>query len=78
MENNGPDIAQLHTTALGSMRIRRNLGLSDVDVVDYCRNLILNGRSVIERRGKNWYVTSGNCLLTINASSNTVITAKKL
>lgn len=69
-------INDLHTTELGVERIRRNLSLDDsIDVVDFCRKLILDESAIFERRGKNWYVTSGGVIITINAGSNTIITA---
>ena len=37
------NIVKIHTTEMGVDRIRRNLKLAeDVDVVDYCRQKILN------------------------------------
>ena len=32
------NIAKLHTTELGAVRIRRNLGLDCGDVVEWCRD----------------------------------------
>jgi hypothetical protein len=31
----------------------------------------------MERRGKNWYVSAENCVITVNAHSYTIITAHK-
>ncbi len=70
-------IGELHTTDLGIGRIRRNLGTDAEDVTGYCRALILRPDAVIERRGKNWYVTVDNAILTVNASSHTIITAHR-
>ena len=72
-------LAELHTTPLGAERIRRNLGLgTDVqDVVAWCRNEISAEQAVISRAGKNWYVSSGGCVITVNASSYTIITAHR-
>ena len=65
----------LHTTELGEVRIRRNLNLPvEVDVVQICRELI-GQADKIERRGKNWYATCGDAVLTVNAGSLTIITA---
>lgn len=73
------NIADLHTTPLGAERIRRNLNLSDAtDVVEYCSSLIIGNSTKTERQGKNWYVTSGKVRITINAHSNTIITAHKV
>lgn len=71
-------ITGLHTTPMGVERIRRNLGLGDsVDVVNFCRCLILEGFPQFERKGKNWYVTVSHVKFTVNAGSNTIITAHK-
>lgn len=73
------NIADLHTTPLGAERIRRNLNLSDAtDVVDFCRNFIIESVPKIERQGKNWYVTAEHVRVTVNAKSNTIITAHKV
>lgn len=74
-------IADLHTTPLGVERIRKNLSLnldSSTDVVDFCRYLVLDDFAIFERKGKNWYVTSGGVRITVNANSNTIITAHKI
>ncbi len=68
--------ARLHTTPLGEERIRRNLSLDADDVVAWCRERIKAPDAVVERRGKNYYVTSGGAVLTVNAHSYTIITAK--
>ncbi len=72
-------ITGLHTTPLGAERIRRNLDLEDsIDVVNFCRAFILEDFAKFERKGKNWYVNSGHIRITINANSNTIITAHKI
>ena len=64
----------LHTTALGVMRIRRNLNLpSDTDVVAYCQDKIKT--ATITRQGKNYYAHTGDEIITVNAGSLTIITA---
>ncbi len=57
--------------------LKKNLALDKVDVVQICREMILNQHSVITKRGKNWYVNIDNCEITINANSFTIITAHK-
>ncbi len=69
------NIAKVHTTKMGVDRIRRNLSLADVDVVEWCKSRILSKDAIISRQGKNWYVTIDGCVLTVNASSYTIITA---
>ena len=71
------NIDKLHTTEMGAERIKRNLFLDTRDVVGWCRIKILDDRAIIERKGKNWYVTVENCKITVNAYSYTVITAHK-
>lgn len=71
------NIDKIHTTEMGIGRISKNLGISG-DVVEYCKNKILKEESVVEHKGKNYYVTIDDCIITINASSYTIITAHKL
>ena len=71
------NIAKLHTTELGAVRIKRNLSLEYDDVVAWCREKVLSSEAVIERKGKNWYITVDECVITVNAYSYTIITAHK-
>lgn len=71
------NIDKVHTTDMGIDRIRRNLGLGDVDVVVWCKEKILKANAVIERQGKNWYVHIDGCVITVNASSYTIITCHR-
>ena len=60
------------------LRIKRNLGLNaDTDAVIWCRDKILAADSKIERKGKNYYVSFKGGIITVNAGSMTIITAKK-
>ena len=74
------NIEKLHTTPMGVDRIRRNLSLGDdvEDVVEWCRQKILDTNADITRQGKNWYVKIDGCVITVNAYSFTIITAHKL
>ena len=72
------NIAKLHTTELGSVRIKRNLSLDCDDTVVWCREQINSPEAVIERKGKNWYITVNSCIITVNAYSYTIITAHKI
>lgn len=69
------NIDKLHTTEMGVERIKRNLGLGDDDAVEWCRSKIMDKSAAIERQGKNWYVRIDGCVITVNASSYTIITA---
>ncbi len=71
------NLDKVHTTDMGVDRIRRNLGLGDIDVVAWCKGKILDPNAVIERQGKNWYVHIDGCVITVNASSYTIITCHK-
>ena len=71
------NIAKLHTTELGAVRIKRNLSLEYDDVVAWCKEKILSPDAIIERKGKNWYITVDECVITVNAYSYTIITAHK-
>ena len=72
------NIERLHTTELGVVRIKRNLGLEVADVVAWCCVEIENPNSSIIRRGKNWYITTNESVITVNAHSYTIITAHKI
>lgn len=68
---------KLHTTELGVIRIKGNLSLDIEDVVAWCKDKISSAHAVIVRKGKNWYVTVDNFVITVNAHSYTIITAHK-
>ena len=70
------NIDKIHTTEMGIGRISRNLDITG-DVGEYCKNKILNDESVVERKGKNYYVHVDDCVITVKASSYTIITAHK-
>ena len=69
----------LHTTRLGELRIRRNVGPEIGDVVAWCRECVAaSSPHDIMRRGKNWYVRARGCVNTNNAHSYTIITAHRV
>ena len=70
------NLDKIHTTELGLERIRKNLGLLDVDVVAWCKDRI-SGTSSIVKRGKNWYAYTDHATITVHATSFTIITAHK-
>ena len=70
------NIDKVHTTEMGIGRISKNLGISG-DVVEICKERILKKESVVERKGKNYYVDIDDSIITVNASSFTIITAHK-
>lgn len=72
------NLDRLHTTPLGVVRIKRNLGLDTDDVVRFCKQALQKESARIERRGKNLYVIVDDAIITINAHSYTIITAHHL
>lgn len=72
------NLDKLHTTELGVMRIKRNLSLDIKDVIEWCKEKISLSNAQIIRKGKNWYVTIDNCIITVNANSYTIITAHNI
>ena len=71
------NIDSIHTTEMGMERIKINLCLNKVDIVKWCKSVIVDKSSLVSRKGKNWYVVFKDIILTINAYSFTIITAHK-
>ncbi|MBO4597952.1 MAG: DUF3781 domain-containing protein [Bacteroidaceae bacterium] len=71
------NLGKVHTTPLGAGRICRNLKLADIDAVDFCKQKIASEECKISRDGKNWYCEAGDIVITVNASSYTIITAHR-
>ena len=71
------NIDKVHTTDMGVDRIKRNIEVDVVDIVKYCVDKIRQDNAIIERKGKNYYVTVDGIIITVNASSYTIITAHK-
>ena len=69
------NINKVHTTEMGIDRIIKNLKLNTNDVVEYCKNKVLNKNCNIYKQGKNWYCEIENIIITINSYSYTIITA---
>jgi hypothetical protein len=72
------NIEKVHTTEMGVDRIKRNLKLGDVDVVEFCKGKILDSRCNIYKQGKNWYCEIDGVKITVNSFSHTIITAHKV
>ena len=72
------NINQIHTTPIGIDRIKKNLNLNTNNVVEYCKNKILNEKCNIYKQGKNWYCEIDNIIITVNSYSYTIITAHKV
>ena len=71
------NIDRLHTTKMGYERIRKNLAINVDDVVAWCRQKITDENAVVSRRGKNWYVETADCTITVHAGRYTIITAHR-
>ena len=69
------NIDKVHTTEMGVDRIKKNLKLDNNDVVEYCKNKVLDKNCNIYKQGKNWYCEIDNIKITINSYSYTIITA---
>ncbi|MGN0669155.1 MAG: DUF3781 domain-containing protein [Oscillospiraceae bacterium] len=72
------NLNRLHTTPLGVERIRKNLKIGDVDVVEFCRKIISDKSCKIRKTGKNWYCEAEGVVITVNSFSYTIITAKQI
>lgn len=68
-------IYKIHTTEMGIDRIKKNLKLNTNNVVEFCKNKILDKNCNIYKQGKNWYCEIDNIKITINSYSYTIITA---
>jgi hypothetical protein len=69
------NISKVHTTEMGIDRIKKNLKLNTNDVVEFCKNKILDKNCNIYKQGKNRYCEIDNIKITINSYSYTIITA---
>lgn len=69
------NINKVHTTEMDINRIIKNLKLNTNDVVEYCKNKVLDKNCNIYKQGKNWYCEIENIIITINSYSYTIITA---
>ena len=72
------NLDKIHTTALGSDRIKKNLKIKDNNVVKHCLNIILDEKSVIYKEGKNIYGKTDKYIVTINSYNYCIITAHVL
>ena len=73
------NIDKIHTTEMGVERIRKNLDLSkEANVVEFCKEKILDSVCKIYKQGKNWYCEIDGIKITVNSFSYTIITAHKM
>ena len=71
------NLDKVHTTEMGVDRIKRNIEVDVEDIVSYCIDKIKQDNAVIEKKGKNYYVNVDGIIITVNASTYTLITAHK-
>jgi len=69
------NIDKIHSTKMGIDRIKKNLQLDTDDVIEFCKNKVLDNNCNIYKQGKNWYCEVDNIKITINSYSYTIITA---
>lgn len=69
------NIDKIHTTELGIERIKKNLKLECIDVVNYIKNKVIDSNANIYKNGKNYYVEIDNIIITINSYNYCIITA---
>ena len=67
------NLDKLHTTKLGEERIRKNMSLECDDVIKWCKEIIERRDTRVLKKGKNLYIYADECIITVNASSYTVI-----
>ena len=60
------NINKVHTTEMGINRIIKNLKLNTNDVVEYCKNKVLDKNCNIYKQGKNWYCEIENIIICLN------------
>lgn len=69
------NLEKIHTTEMGVDRIKKNLKINVENIVEYCKNKIVDKNCYIFKQGKNWYCEIDNIIITINSYSYTIITA---
>ena len=68
------NIDKIHTTELGLQRIKRNINI-DKDVINYIKNKIKDNKSIVYKKGKNYYCEIDGIIITINSQNYCIITA---
>lgn len=68
------NIDKIHTTSLGLIRLNKNIGINDIE---YYKKIITDPKSIITKKGKNYYIENNNIIITVNSYSYTIITARR-
>ena len=71
------NLDKFHTTDLGKVRLQKHLLLREENPVLWAKGFIQWSETKISYKGKNFYVSDNHIVLTINASSYTIITGHK-
>lgn len=74
------NIRRIDITDMAIDRVKKNIETETEidDVIGWAKAQILDKNAVIERAGKNWYVTANGYKITVNASTYTIITAHRI
>ena len=72
------NINKIHTTELGHLRIFKATNLKENEDILWIKECIYDNNSLINKRGKNYYVINNNYEIYINSYNYSVITVKKL
>ena len=71
------NLDKFHTTDLGKVRLQKHLLLREENPVLWAKGFIQRSETKISHKEKNFYVSDNHIVLTINASSYTIITGHK-
>ena len=69
------NLEKIHTTNQGLERIKKNINIDCIDVVEYLKSKINDKKSIIYKKGKNYYCEIDNIKITINSYNYCIITA---
>ena len=67
------NIDKIHTTKMGIDRIKKNLKLDISNIVEYCKNKVLDSNCHIYKQGKNWYCEIDNIKITQSYSAFLIV-----
>lgn len=71
-------INDIHTTELGYQRIQKVIKLSDIECVNYIKDIVNKNETKITKVGKNYYLYFENVKITINSYNYCVITVHNI
>ncbi len=68
----------IHATSMAALRINHNLKLDITNHVDWFIAIVKDEKNKIERKGRNYYITYNDAIITLNANSFTLLTAHRI